>query len=74
VARSAATIREETMNKLRVAWRGVLVLAWVAAAFGIAGKARGGPEPDCGPSREWICVVPDCPSCGEVFFDGTVCE
>jgi hypothetical protein len=32
------------------------------------------PEPDCGPSFEWICVDPGCPSCPPVFFDGTVCE
>ncbi len=32
------------------------------------------PEPDCGPTREWVCVVPGCPNCPVVLFEGTVCE
>jgi hypothetical protein len=32
------------------------------------------PQPDCGPSREWNCVIPGCPDCPEILFDGTICE
>ena len=32
------------------------------------------PGPDCGPTFQWICVVPGCPSCPDVLFEGTVCE
>jgi hypothetical protein len=36
--------------------------------------AAGQPAPDCGPTREWNCVVPGCPDCPEILFEGTVCE
>ena len=63
------------MNKLRVASKwGVIALAWTALVLGSSGSVQGQPEPDCGPNREWICVVPGCPECGEVFLDATVCE
>lgn len=32
------------------------------------------PEPDCGPTYQWICVVPGCPTCPDVLFEGTICE
>jgi|SwirhirootsSR3_FD_contig_31_10075844_length_308_multi_3_in_0_out_0_1 hypothetical protein len=32
------------------------------------------PQPDCGPTFSWVCVVPGCLSCGVVHFEGTVCE
>ena len=32
------------------------------------------PRPDCGPTRQWICVLPGCPDCYDVLFEGTVCE
>jgi hypothetical protein len=34
----------------------------------------GQPQPDCGPTFEWNCVVPGCPECPEILFEGTVCE
>jgi len=36
--------------------------------------AHASPQPDCGPTRQWICVLPGCPDCYEVLFEGTVCE
>jgi hypothetical protein len=32
------------------------------------------PEPDCGPTFQWICTYPPCLSCPPVYFEGTVCE
>ncbi len=32
------------------------------------------PTPDCGPTRPWNCVEPNCPSCALTPFVGTVCE
>jgi hypothetical protein len=33
-----------------------------------------GPHLECGPTRQWICVLPECPDCYDVLFEGTVCE
>lgn len=33
-----------------------------------------GPTPDCGPTYEWSCALPNCPECPEILFEGTVCE
>lgn len=55
----------------------VLVAAAVAAALVALEQApayAGRPAPDCGPTREWNCVVPGCPDCPEILFEGTVCE
>ena len=64
------------MRKLRVVPLIALVVA--ALALGITGLVQGvtyaGPQPDCGPSFEWTCVVPGCPDCPEVLFSGTRCE
>ena len=32
------------------------------------------PQPDCGPTRQWNCVLPRCQECPEIQFEGTVCE
>lgn len=32
------------------------------------------PGPECGPTYQWICVVPNCPECFEVYFQGTICD
>jgi hypothetical protein len=57
---------------------GMFVLTTAALAFGSAAlvtqPAFAVPRPDCGPTREWICVVPGCPDCYDVLFEGTVCE
>lgn len=57
---------------------GMLALFAAVAVVGLAalvqGTAYAGPTPDCGPNFDWICVVPGCPSCPPVYFDGTVCE
>ena len=57
----------------------MIVLIGTATAAGAAMLANAGttgirPEPDCGPTREWNCVVPGCPECPEILFEGTVCE
>ena len=47
----------------------------LGAAQGRAHAAEGqAPQPDCGPTRFWNCVLPRCPDCYEVLFEGTVCE
>ncbi len=66
------------MAKLRVAFKWTIV-ALSFLAFGIAALPEGTaqaviPEPECGPTRQWTCVVPGCPHCYEVLFEGTVCE
>lgn len=68
------------MRKLGIAakWR-TLTLVGGILAVGITGlvqsqKTEAAPQPDCGPTREWICVVPGCPSCPDYLFEGTVCE
>ncbi len=58
---------------------GVLALVGVALAGGVtvlvpAPVAAAGPGPDCGPTREWNCVIPGCQDCPEILFEGTVCE
>ena len=32
------------------------------------------PQPDCGPTRSWNCVLPRCQECPEILFEGTLCE
>lgn len=63
-------------NKSRL---GLLALGGVAIMIGIgalvqspAQAAR--PAPDCGPTRQWTCALPGCPSCYVVLFEGTICE
>jgi hypothetical protein len=56
----------------------LFVLACGALALGSAAllnqPAYASPRPECGPTRQWICVLPGCPDCYEVLFEGTVCE
>lgn len=63
----------------RSAKRKNLMLIAGALAVGVilllpGGPSAAGPEPDCGPTREWNCVIPGCPECPEILFEGTVCE
>jgi len=51
---------------------GVVALGAIAFVQTPVDAAR--PQPDCGPTREWTCVVPGCPECPEILFEGTVCE
>jgi len=59
---------------------GMIAVMGAAMASGITAltstPAVGKPPPrlDCGPTRQWICVLPGCPSCYEVLFEGTICE
>ena len=57
---------------------GMLALTSGTLALGSAAllyqPAYAAPQPDCGPTREWNCVVPGCPECPEILFEGTVCE
>ena len=68
------------MRKLRLASKwGMLALVGAALVAGISGLLQsptyaGRPQPDCGPTREWNCVIPGCPDCPEFLFEGTVCE
>jgi hypothetical protein len=56
----------------------MLVLTSAALGLGSAAlvtqPAYAVPRPDCGPTRQWICVIPGCPDCNDVLFEGTVCE
>ena len=62
-----------------------LILALALIALGFSGLAMtqttnampatvGAVGPQCGPTYQWSCVVPGCPSCPEYYFVGTVCE
>jgi hypothetical protein len=51
---------------------GTLALGSAALMHQPAYAAR--PQPDCGPTRQWVCVLPGCPDCYVVLFEGTVCE
>ena len=67
------------MPKLRVAFKWTIVaLTFLAGGLGALSndpaQAVIPPGPDCGPTREWVCVVPGCPICYEILFEGTVCE
>jgi len=68
------------MRKLRVVWKwGMLGLAGGITALAIAALSQTPahavrPQPDCGPTRSWNCVIPRCPDCPEILFEGTVCE
>jgi len=68
------------MRKLGVVWKwGMLGLAGAITALAIAALLQTPayavrPQPDCGPTREWNCVIPGCPDCPEILFEGTVCE
>jgi hypothetical protein len=57
---------------------GMLVFTSGAVVLGSAAlvnqPAYASPRPDCGPTRQWICVLPGCPDCYDVLFEGTVCE
>ena len=60
-------------------WNVRLVLLCALTLLGITlttpnGRVSAQPAPDCGPTREWICVIPGCPDCPDILFEGTVCE
>ena len=50
----------------------VLMIALSALLQPTTQAAR--PTPDCGPTFTWNCVVPGCPDCPEILFEGTRCE
>lgn len=59
--------------------RALLALGCLALVISLAALSNSPaqaviPGPDCGPTREWTCAVPGCPSCYEVLFEGTICE
>jgi hypothetical protein len=63
----------------RVSRSVVVVLCAGAMALGVAvtllpGPAQAAPAPDCGPTRQWNCVLPRCEECPEILFEGTICE
>ena len=45
------------------------IIAWVPGP-----ETEAGPPLLCGPSFQWSCVIPGCPTCPDVLFLGTVCE
>jgi hypothetical protein len=55
-----------------------LVVAAAATAAGVAtlagAPALADPQPECGPTYQWICIFPPCLACPPVEFDGTICE
>ncbi len=68
------------MRKIEVAkkWKMLALIAGLLTA-GLTALLQSqvsvaGPGPDCGPTREWNCVIPGCPECPEILFEGTVCE
>jgi Ni,Fe-hydrogenase III small subunit len=40
----------------------------------LSGGVRAAPTLVCGPTRQWVCVIPGCPHCPVFQFEGTVCE
>lgn len=53
---------------------GAALLAGFAAISQSQAVAANPPQPDCGPTYLWICVIPGCPTCPDVLFEGTICE
>lgn len=59
---------------------GILAVVAVALLLGATAllqqpvQAARQPPIECGPTRQWICVLPGCPDCYDVLFEGTVCE
>lgn len=65
----------EGVSKSGLVFVCVGVIALVMLVMLSQGRALAvSPAPDCGPTREWNCVVPGCPDCPEILFEGTVCE
>ncbi len=67
------------MKKLSVAKFGRIFLAGAAVVVSLMALIPGRtveaiPQPLCGPTFQWSCVVPGCPLCPEVLFVGTICE
>ena len=63
------------MNKWKTAYRlGMICLVAAALVSGWTSALALIPEPDCGPSRLWVCVVPGCDTCPDILFAGTICE
>lgn len=58
--------------------RRLLLVAMVVtvglASLVLSQTTAAGPQIDCGPTRQWICVLPRCEECPEILFEGTVCE
>ena len=50
------------------------VLAIGTLVLAPATETAADPPLLCGPSLQWSCVVPGCPTCPDVLFLGTVCE
>jgi hypothetical protein len=54
---------------------GTLALTTSVLTIGLSALVHAGrPQPDCGPTFTWNCVVPGCPDCPEILFEGTRCE
>lgn len=66
------------MRKNALAKLGTVALGTATLTLGLVAllqqPAHAGPRPDCGPTFSWNCVVPGCPDCPEVLFEGTRCE
>ena len=57
-----------------LAFLGVALVAGLASLEQSQAFAVVPPGPECGPTYLWICVVPGCPTCPDVLFEGTICE
>jgi hypothetical protein len=66
-------MRKNALAKLGTIALGAATLILGAAAL-MQQPAHARPQPDCGPTFSWNCVVPGCPDCPEILFEGTRCE
>jgi len=61
-----------------IAKLGIVTLTGGTLALGAAAllvpPTYAAPHLECGPTRQWVCVLPGCPDCYVVEFEGTVCE
>lgn len=66
--------KRRSLRKWGVFAVAVAALAMVLGALASSQAQAQPPRPDCGPTREWNCVIPGCPDCPEILFEGTICE
>jgi hypothetical protein len=66
-------MKVQVLSKLgAVAIIGAALVTGISALSGTPAIAR--PDPECGPTRQWVCIYPPCLSCPPVYFTGTICE
>jgi hypothetical protein len=61
-----------TKRRTLVLIAGIMLISMTLLVQAPTSDARSGP--DCGPTFEWSCALPNCEECPEILFEGTVCE